>query len=241
MSDIPNLFTANYYDQEYFKGQQGGKKFLSGNQTKQWSYYNKTGESPACKPIAEAWKTIFKPKTMLDAGAGRGTQIAYARNTGIKAVGFDWSSWAVNEGRYKQCKSNWLIRHDGTQPLPYKTGSFNLTVALDYMEHMYVEDVKNVLKEFYRVTNKYLFLETDVVDGKREKGYILQKNMPVPPHLEGNAVAGHVTVQTEQWWCDWLDEFDWIRRRDMEHWFISLVPPEAIRNWLLNSILVYEK
>ncbi|GAG86668.1 unnamed protein product, partial [marine sediment metagenome] len=85
MSDIPKLFTEEYYNSEYFAGLDGGKKFLRGEKINSWSYWNSSGEAPACQPIAEAFRTIFHPETMLDAGAGRGTLIAYARDAGIQA------------------------------------------------------------------------------------------------------------------------------------------------------------
>jgi len=53
-------------------------------------------------------------------------------------------------------------------------------------------------------------------------------------------VAGHVTVRPEQFWIDRFEQYDWMLRRDMTEWFISLVPENCIHNWLYNSMLVFD-
>lgn len=247
-SDIPKTFTADYYDADYFKTPKG-KKFLRPNGTVDaWSYSNPDGESEGCRFIAEAWKTMFNPKNSLDAGAGRGTMVAYLRDVGVEAYGFDYSKWAVNDkGRYPRCKQEWLRLHDCTKPWSYKDGEFDLVSALDLMEHLYLPDVDFVVDELYRVTGKWAFLEIAVVGGgdgfghRYDNGYILKKGEPVPIEREGNAVAGHVLVQPEFWWEEKLDRDGWQLRRDMVNWFVSLTPEPVIRNWLQNSILVYSK
>jgi len=116
MSDIPREFTAEYYDEEYFAGTRGGKRFRRPNGSiAKWSYFNPEGEWLGCKPIVEAWKTIFNPKKALDVGCGRGTFVAYMRDVGIEAYGFDFSKWAIGEGRYKRCKPEWLKLWDATK------------------------------------------------------------------------------------------------------------------------------
>jgi len=88
----------------------------------------------------------------------------------------------------------------------------------DFFEHIYIDDLDKVIDEMYRVARKWVFLQIAVVGGgsgyaTHEKGYILRKGEPIPPELEGNAVAGHVTVQPREFW---------------------------LRNWLQNLILVIE-
>ena len=247
MSDIPEHFTGTYYDEDYFKTPKGKKYRDSGGDIHGWSYQNPDGEWLGAGHIAKAWKAVFEPHNLLDAGAGRGTFIAYARDIGIEAVGFDYSEWAVSdEGRYPRCRSEWLRLHDATKPWPYKDDSHDLCVALDFYEHIYEEDdLDFVVSEMYRVASKYIFLEIAVtgsggLQGEGE-GYILKKGEPVPAGLEGMAVAGHVTVRSEQWWLDRLEREDWMRRRDMETHFIGLCPPSVLVNWVQNSIMVLEK
>jgi len=247
MSDIPDKFTSEYYDEEYFAGSRGGKRFRRPNGSiARWSYYNPTGWWEGCRPIAEAWKKIFNAKKMLDIGCGRGAFTLAARQVGIEAYGFDFSKWAINN-LCPGCRKEWFRVWDATKtPWPYKDREFDLVVALDFYEHLYADDIPKVIDEMYRVCEKWVFLQIAIVGGgsgysRHEKGYILKKGEPIPKELEGNVVAGHVTVVDEQTWYEWLDRDDWLPRRDMVQWFISLVPNEVIQNWLQNAIIIMER
>ena len=238
-------FTQEYYDEKYF-ADLVGKSFRRPNGTiEHWGYKNPQSEFLGAKNIAEAWKIMFSPKNLLDIGAGRGTFVAYARDVGIEAEGFDYSEYAVNNP-YPRCKKEWLRLHDATKPWPYGDGSFDLAIALDLMEHLYVEDIDAVVKEMFRVAGKWIFLQIATVGGGsgsgiHEVGYILKKGEPIPIEREGNAVAGHVTVQNSQFWLDRFDNENWSVRRDMVNWFVALVPNDIIKNWVLNSIMVLER
>ncbi len=254
MSDIPKTFDGRYYDRHYFQTP-GGKKYRVADGSLQgWSYSNETGEFFGAASIVKAWKEVFNPSNLLDVGAGRGTFIAYAREeAGIEALGFDFSEWAVGEGRYGQigetlhkCKAEWLRLHDATDPWPYEDDSFDLVVALDFYEHIYEEDLDFVIGELYRVSSKYVFLQIAVsgtggLQGREEKGYFFNKGEKVPEGLEGCAVAGHVTVKSKAWWLDRLEHDDWLIRRDLKEHFVAVSGEAVIRNWLLNSIIVMEK
>jgi SAM-dependent methyltransferase len=245
MSDIPKIFTQEYYDEKYFAVPKGKKFKRPDGSIDTWSYANPLGEWLGAKGIAKAWKEIFNPETMLDVGCGRGTFVAYARDMGIKAVGFDYSKWAI-ENRYPRCKQEWLLCHDATKPWPYKDTSFDLLTILDFYEHIYVDDLDLVISEMYRVAKKWVFLEIATVGGGsgsgiHENGYIFKKGDPIPIEREGNAVAGHVTVCTADWWLEKFDRDEWLPRRDMVNWFSSLVDQAIIQNWLLNSVLILER
>lgn len=246
MFDIPREFGKEYYDQDYFRTPNGKKYRSADGSIHGWSYESPYGEFLGAGPIAKAWKEVFEPSKLLDVGAGRGTFIAYARDAGIETEGFDFSEWAVgDEGRYPRCKKEWLKWHDATETWPYEDYSFDLVVALDFFEHIYDDDLSFVIGELFRVASKYVFLQIAVAgDGVKrpeEEGYILKKGEPVPKGLEGLAVAGHITVQKEEWWYDRLDHEDWIIRRDMVQHFCSLVDTKVIANWILNSIMVFER
>ncbi len=249
MSDVPRkIFKGSYYDSEYFTGKTGGKSFeTSDGSIQKWSYFNPSGEWTGCRHIVGAWKHMFDPQNLLDVGCGRGQIIAYARDIDIEAEGFDFSEWAIgDEGRYKGTKAEWVKCHDATEKWPYPDNSFDLVVALDLLEHIYAEDIDFVLSEINRVARKWVFLQIAVsgtggLQGRSEGGYSLEKNAAVPIGLEGCAVAGHVTVMPQSYWIDKIDLDDLFLRRDLKEYFISLVPDDVIKNWILNSILVYEK
>jgi len=239
---LPSEFTQQYYDQDYFAVPKGKKFLRPDGSTDAWSYANPDGDWTGAPPIVAAWKEIFQCRTMLDAGCGRGTFVAYARDLGIMAFGFDYSEWAVGLGRFKRCSPDWLRVHDATRrPWPYDNSIFDLVICLDTLEHIYEEDLNSVIEELYRVCGKWVFLQIATVDGVREKGYALRKGEPIPVQLQGYAVAGHVTVQTRQWWLDRLEGRDWQPRRDMVEWFCGLVDPAIIKNWLQNTIIVLER
>lgn len=246
-SDIPKEFTAEYYDEHYFRTPCGKHFRTADGSPCGWSYNNETGEFLGAKDIVKAWSTIFKPKNMLSIGEGRGTFLAYARDLGIEAFGFDYSKYAVSdEGRYPRCKAEWLIRHDATEPWPYLDRSFDLVVGLDILEHIYEIDLPKVVDEMFHVANKYIFLQiatagTGGLQGESKGGYTLVKGEPIPIGLEGCAVAGHVNVRDQEFWYNVFDREDWMVRRDLREWFVGLVDPNIIRNWLLNTIIVLER
>lgn len=234
-------FTQEYYDNYYFADLEGCEFVLADGSKKYWSYKNPSGEYGGALEVAKAWKTIFDPELMLEAGAGRGQFIAYSRDVGIEAEGFDFSEWAVSdEGRYARCKKEWLRLHNATKPWPYKDASTDFLVALDFYEHVYLEDLDFVIGEMYRIASKYVFLQIATVDGVREKGYILKKGEDIPLSTDGRTWAGHATVQTGAWWLDRLYRDEWVPRRDLVNWFVSLVDPRIIANWLKNSIIILE-
>ena len=238
-------FDASWYDEEYFAGSKGGKRFRKvDGSIGQWSYFCSTGWWEGCRPIAKAWKSMFSPGNMLDIGCGRGAFVLAARDEGIEAYGFDFSEYAINN-LCTGCEREWFKVHDATKPWPYPDKSFDLCIALDFFEHLYVDDIPFVVEEMYRVAKKWVFLEIAIVGGgsgygKHEEGYILKKGEPIPQELEGNTVAGHVTVQPSEFWFETLERDNVIFRRDMVEWFKALVPSDVIKNWLQNLIVVVE-
>ena len=113
------------------------------------------------------------------------------------------------------------------------------------MDHIYEDDLDFVIGEMLRVAKKWVFLQIAVsgtggLQGRNEKGYILKKGEPIPIGLEGCAVAGHVTVKTEEFWIDLFERENVFLRRDIYNWFCSLVDNNIISNWIQNSILILE-
>jgi SAM-dependent methyltransferase len=246
LSDIPEKFTAEYYDEEYFKGSKGGKKFRLPNGTvATWSYYNIHGWWEGAVPVARAWKKLFNPKKVLDIGCGRGAFVLACRNEGMEAYGFDFSEYAINN-LCPGCKREWFRVWDATEtPWLYPDKSFDLVVALDFFEHIYIDDIPKIVDEMYRVASKWVFLQIAVVGGGsgysiHKKGYILKKGEPVPLELEADACAGHVTVQPPSFWYEMLSRRNVTFRQDLVEEFKNLVPQEVIKNWLSNLILIVE-
>ena len=199
------------------------------------------GEVQNLSTVSETYEVPF-----VIHNCGRGTVVAYARKNRIEAYGFDFSDWALTEGLYRGCSPEWVKVHDAAQPWPYDDESFDLVTALDFFEHIYIEDLPFVESELRRVARRWCFLEIAVagtggLQGETQEGYVLHKGAPVPLELEANAVAGHVLVKPKKWWIKRFEENGWKYRHDMLHMFSKLVYPPMIRNWWLNAILVLEK
>jgi hypothetical protein len=244
LSDIPRVFTSEYYDSKYFADVKGKAFRRANGSTEYWGYRNPQGEFLGARDIARAWKTMFNPRNALDAFCGRGTFVAYMRDFGIEAYGFDFSEFAISN-HYPRCKGEWLKLYDGTKRWPYGDKEFDLVVMLDAYEHLYLDDIPFVVNEMYRVARKWIFLQIAIVGGgsgyaRHEKGYILKKGEPIPVELEANTVAGHCTVADKGFWEEKLSRDNVIFRRDLVQWFCSLVDPRIISNWLANLILVCE-
>jgi len=240
ISDIPKIFDSKYYDEKYFADTEG-KSFCRAI-TNHWGYHNPEGEWLGCKPIVEAWKSIFNPKNILDVGCGRGTFIAYARDIDIAADGFDYSEWAI-DNLYPRCKKEWVQVHDATKKWPYPDKSFDLVTVVDLMEHIYIEDVDTVIDEAYRVANKWVFFQIATVKkGSDDKCYIIKKGEQVPIELECCAVAGHILVQTKQFWAAHiLGREEWKTRPDLVVRFYKSVPSDVIDSWIQNTLIIMER
>jgi len=234
-------FNSEYYDYEYFADKRGKAFKRPDGSVEYWGYKNPSGDYLGANEIVVAWKKIFNPGKLLDVGAGRGIFIAYAQESGISSEGFDYSEWAVSdEGRFDRCKKEWLIRHDATETWPYLDNSFDMVTSLDLLEHIYPDDLDFVLKEFFRVSSKWVFLQIATVDGIREIGYALKKEDPIPFDTDARTWAGHVNVQTEEYWYDVLEREDWIPRRDLVQYFYSEVKSGIVSNWVQNSLIILE-
>jgi len=236
-------FTSEWYDEKYFSDPEGKRFVMEDGSVRYWGYRNPTGWWEGCVPIARAWKAIFNPRTLLDVGCGRAQFVLACRKAGMEAYGFDYSEWALTEGLVEGCDRGWVRLHDATKPWPYEDGSMDVVVCLDTLEHIYEEDLEKVIGEMYRVSSRWIFLEIATVDGVRERGFILHRGEPIPLETDPRTWAGHVTVCTEAWWYDRLEEHDrlgeWMPRRDLVNWFRALVDEEIIRNWV--TIIVMER
>lgn len=251
-------FDSSYYDHLYFSDIKGKSFKRPDGSIDYWGYKNKEAEWLGCGPIVKAWNNIFNLSKYntnsgcksLDVGCGRGTFVAYMRDIGIDALGFDFSEWAINN-LYPRCNKKWARIHDATQKWPYEDKYFDLVIVLDLLEHIYLEDIDFVLEEIHRVSKKWIFLQIATIGmSDNEKGYIIKKGENIPIELEGMAVAGHVTVQPRNFWIVKLKSIElrnkdknnkWKLRDDLVQEFIRKVPNDVISNWIKNTILILEK
>jgi len=240
MGEKTAKFDQDYYDRDYFLADvTGGKTYRrpDGSEGK-WGYFAKQRWS-GWQGIIEPLKLLFRPKMVLDVGCGCGSFVREARIARVKAVGIDFSEYAI-ENALEGAKK--YVSVGDARDIRFPEDSFDFVLATDLMEHIYLEDVDRVIGELCRVSSKWIFLQIATV-GMKDKptdGYILRKGEPIPLEIEVYTVAGHVLVQSETWWEERLKRPGWRMRPDIVDKFRRLVkPPELIANW--RTIFVMEK
>jgi len=234
-------FEHDYYNMDYFEADvTGGKEFRRPDgSTEKWGYFHKqlwSGWSGIIGPL----KLLFRPKKVLDVGCGCGSFVREARKERVKAVGIDFAEWAIENAL--EGAERWVSVGDA-RDIPYPDDSFDFVLSTDLLEHIYLEDVDQVIDELHRVSSKWLFLQicTPTGDeGFQDGGFILKKGEPIPIELEVYAVAGHVLVKTQSWWEERLQRPGWRNRPDLVDKFRRLVePPDLIAYW--RTIFISEK
>ncbi|WP_164487422.1 methyltransferase domain-containing protein [Pseudomonas chlororaphis] len=85
---------------------------------------------------------------------------------GINAVGVDVSALAVDAANKRHSKR---FSHGSVLSLPFTDGQFDTVVSTNCLEHLRPEDVPTALREMYRVSARYVFLQitTAVEEGER--------------------------------------------------------------------------
>jgi ubiquinone/menaquinone biosynthesis C-methylase UbiE len=127
------------------------------------------------KPILSICEQI-RPYYCLDVGCGHGLITEYLRNRGIFCVGLD-----VDIRNLKSNIRSLFVRADA-QSLPFKSGVFDMVLALELLEHL--PTPKTALAEFHRVL--------------KPKGYlILTTPTPKSPTAK---LPGHINVKPRNYW-----------------------------------------
>lgn len=104
--------------------------------------------------------------SVLDIGCGLGGLVSELLSLGINAVGVDVSSLAV-EAANKRFPER--FSQGSALSLPFADGQFDTVVSTNCLEHLHPEDVPAALREMYRVSSRYVFLQitTSVEEGER--------------------------------------------------------------------------
>jgi ubiquinone/menaquinone biosynthesis C-methylase UbiE len=111
-----------------------------------------------------------KISSVIDIACGMGNftmEISKHKNF-EKIVGIDFLKETFNIARKTKNKfENISFIQGNLLNLPFKNLSFDLTVCLNTLHHIYKNDFKNSINELSRITNKYLMIEI------RNKNYVL--------------------------------------------------------------------
>lgn len=101
----------------------------------------------------------------LDVGCGTGAMVSQLLALGINATGVDVSAIAV-EAANKRHPQRFV--HGSALALPFADGQFETVVSTRCLEHLSSTDVPAALREMYRVSSRYVFLqlETSALEGE---------------------------------------------------------------------------
>ena len=113
----------------------------------------------------------------IDIGCGEGFLVGELLEKGIDAIGIDISSVVI-----ERANARWPGRfHSGSVlSLPFPESHFDVVVSTDCMEHLAPVDVPAALREMYRVTSRYVFLQIATTHDR-----------------DGH---WHLTVEDRAWW-----------------------------------------
>lgn len=94
--------------------------------------------------------------SVIDIGCGEGVLVGELLKLGIDTIGIDISSVVI-----ERANSRWPGRFfcGSILSLPFPDSHFDVMVSIDCMQHLAQVDVPAALREMYRVTSRYVFLQ----------------------------------------------------------------------------------
>ena len=165
-----DIILKKFYDGVY---QLAG--YYPGNGANKWKVINDTIGS-----------VIEKREKMLDVGCGPGLCVKAMCESGHDAYGVDLATlpemWEKNGVKDRCITAN-------AKYLPFSDGEFGVVTCMDVLEHIREEDVPQVLRELFRVSNKITALSIS----------LLEENEPVY-----GRIYSHITIHDSGWWKEQL-------------------------------------
>lgn len=216
--------TGEWYDHGYWEtGQRAGKG----------GYDSIKSLDFLSRQIAEQFARVFEWEgrkiVLLDAGCGPGFMVARWNELGILAHGVDFSRYALEKGAEirpavkKQCLIGNFI------DLPhFKDELFDVIHCNQTLEHVYPEDVPQMVKEFARLT---------------KPGGILICAMPIAAPWEDDPrkderEPSHVNVRRIEYWHHWFGSAGFLIDQDAAVKFITEAQVWRHLKW---QMIVYRK
>lgn len=132
--------------------------------------YGRTNHGKDAIKIIKDWS----PKSLIDVGCGYNQFAKEIRNLNISSIGLDFA-----------CPDADIIAD--AKNIPFENKKFDVLTAFDMLEHLLREDVTIVLKEFERVSYRFIFSICYRPSLIKWMGHNL-----------------HPTVMPEDWWIEQL-------------------------------------
>ncbi len=143
-----------------------------------WQSYDRIGErSGDLKRLASVLMETCGYGSAIDIGCGEGFLVAELLACGMDAVGLDISAVVVERAN-KRCPKRFF--EGSVLSIPFPEAHFDVVVSTDCMEHLAPSDVPLALREMYRVSSRYVFLQIATT------------------HDRDN--HWHLTVEKRAWW-----------------------------------------
>jgi ubiquinone/menaquinone biosynthesis C-methylase UbiE len=100
---------------------------------------------------------------LIDAGCGRGDfaiEIAQRYPNLNQIYGSDFSKETISIARQETGPSERVIFCEADLlNMPFQDGQFDITLCINVLHHIHINDLANVIKELTRITKRYLILE----------------------------------------------------------------------------------
>jgi ubiquinone/menaquinone biosynthesis C-methylase UbiE len=129
----------------------------------------------------------IQPKSIIDIGCGNGEFLIWIRNRIPKCstAGLDFASTSVSDPE---------ITFYGTYAhiIPIEDQSVEMLTSFDFLEHLFPEEVPDVLREFERVTTDF-FIFKIAYQASGSKG--------------PNEEELHNTIRSRDWWIKTIEQY----------------------------------
>jgi len=146
-------------------------------------YFASRGIEPKHWSDSLHWKHFFKPKTVLEFGAGLGPRTLTMNELGMNAMGVELSQYAVDH----QFENANVVQGD---VLDWKGEKADLVVAYDILEHLEYGDLRKAIENLKAHTNKYVLVSVPVIGD---------------PNLANDST--HKIFQTMEWWKETFTQY----------------------------------
>jgi len=225
-----------YYDKAYFET--GSKKIVDKNTGKEkvWGYQG-TDWSGNYFILQALLKTLKgEVGSLLDMGCGQGSFTDYALRLGLRATGYDFAQWAIDHPHH-YAKGH-TFQNDATEGIPEEDESVDIIFCSDMVEHIKKTLEPKVIKEFYRVTKKWVFLQFPVANNDLEV-FDAEKDGEDHACYAHYMIAGHLNMDLRSWWDELFVMHGFKVRDDLVVDFRANAPREVLANWA--NIVILEK
>ena len=182
-------FPSSFYDEEYYeKGTKSNYGRLDPLRDKY--YYPHQEEYYLPERIRKARELIqrFHLRSVLCLGCGKGFLVKAFRKYGIDAYGVDISEYAIRNSPVDV--REYLFQGDICDLSYFKTGHFEMVIAINVLEHIAVPDLYTAMDEAVRVSRHYVLICV-----KTGKDPALDESATM---LSGD--QSHVSLYPSLWW-----------------------------------------